>query len=105
MEQLTQAYKQDEKWSDTVKKQIDTKLGDVENDLNSIQKLVVDTKISSRGRKRKGEQISEVRNNQDRHNVGKIMKELIAENFEENEIVNVFRMGRRNETNAVNGTI
>ena len=44
VEQLTEAYIQDERWSDIVKKQIDTKFGDVEKDLTSIQKLVVDTK-------------------------------------------------------------
>jgi hypothetical protein len=109
VEQLTQAFIQDEKWSEIVKKQVDTKFDDVSKDLNSIQKLVVDTKYQAEEEKDKEKRSRniiiykleesnssnyDVRIKHDRDIVCNIMKELIANDFEENEIVKVFRMGK-----------
>ena len=44
IEQLTKAFVKDTPWSDTVKKEVDSKIGNVSAELNSIQKIIALTK-------------------------------------------------------------
>jgi hypothetical protein len=113
VEQLTQAFIQDELLSDIVKKSIETKIGDVSHELNSIQKLVVDTKSQANEEKDKENRSRnviiyrveesdspsyEIRNKHDKEIVIRLLRELIADDFEESEIQKVFRMGRMGES-------
>jgi septum formation inhibitor MinC len=113
VEQLTQAFIQDELLSDNVKKSIETKIGDVSHELNSIQKLVVDTKSQANEEKNKENRSRniiiyiveesdsssyEIRNKHDNEIVIRLLRELIADDFEESEIQKVFRMGKMGES-------
>ena len=113
IEELTAAFINDEgKWADIVKKQVDNRLTDVTDEITYINRMVSDTKSQAEEEKDKelrkknviiyniaesSAATYDVRINEDKEAVMKILKYLIDDDFQDKEIAKMFRLGRRNE--------
>lgn len=113
VEELTAAFLRDEKnWTEIVKKEVGNKFTNVSDELTQINKMVLDTKCQVDEVKdkdlRKNNVIIyripensgttyEARIKEDKDVVMKILKYLIDDDLNENEIVKVIRIGRRTD--------
>ena len=108
VEDLTNAFLQDEKWSDILKKKVEEVSGEMDN----VRKMVVDTKElaeDERDREQRRRNIivyrvpestattADNRKQEDFTLAMKLMEFIIAEDFEQQEITKVIRLGRKQE--------
>jgi hypothetical protein len=109
IKELTKAFIKDTEWADVVKKEVDTSLNKVSEEINGIQRMVCETKIQAEEEKDKEERARNIiiyrveesksgayeeRSKDDKVMACNIIKALIDEEFDEKEISKVFRLGK-----------